>query len=89
MGQKTLTGEEFYEVAEAVYQKLLLQHGNAIAPPADDREHRALVMVLRVLLDCDDLIIDEYDALREHFNEATTIARFIWPEAFAEAVKDE
>lgn len=56
-------------------------------PERDDREHRALVMVLRALLHVKRYIADESD--NAEIEPALTIAGFIWPEAYAEATRDE
>lgn len=53
----------------------------------DDREHRALVMVLRALKATETTVHDY--PVEPQVNEALTIAGFMWPEAYAEATRDE
>jgi len=55
----------------------------------DDREHRALVMVLRALFAAEGVIADEYDVAKEEVHDSLAIAEFMWPEAYAEATRDD
>lgn len=58
----------------------------------DDTPRRALVLVLRALREASNYIDDgsaDFEVAFAHASEALTIAKFVWPEAFAEATRSE